>query len=271
MFCLGEADATRDDEADATRNANRRGRVNMAAALRIAFFLADDMGQWAATPYGNTEIITPTLASLAANGTVFTNAVANTPVCSASRASILTGRLPSQHGVHDWLSGGNGCGQRAINFTENELYYTDRLSQHGWGHIGLSGKYHLGNSPHSPHGFTWWRLVHQAGGGSYIEPPLVVNGSCKTLKGYVTDMIAADAIRFVRAHGRDPRWYLSVHFTSPHAPYTGAGGKANTMHPPEIVSLYDSAAFDSVPDLPFEYPHSGSNPTGLASQAELFL
>ena len=44
-------------------------------ATRILFFLADDMGQWAAQPYGNTEIITPTLSSLAANGTMFKNAV----------------------------------------------------------------------------------------------------------------------------------------------------------------------------------------------------
>ena len=128
----------------------------------------------------------------------------NTPVCSASRASILTGRLPSQHGVHDWLSGGNGCGQRPpINFSAAETFYTDRLAQHGFDHVGLSGKFHLGNSEQARHGFNWWDLVHQSGGGSYVEPPLVVNGSCVTLKGYVTDMIADDAVRFVRAHGKE--------------------------------------------------------------------
>ena len=176
----------------------------------------------------------------------------NTPVCSASRTSILTGRLPSQHGVHDWLSGGNGCGQRPINFSAAETFYTDRLAQHGFDHVGLSGKFHLGNSEQALHGFNWWDFVHQSGGGSYIEPPLVVNGSCVTLKGYVTDMIADDAVRFVRTHGKEDRWYLSVHFTAPHSPYTGADGKANTMHPPEIVALYEEAAFDSVPDLPFD-------------------
>ena len=102
-----------------------------ASALRIAFFLADDMGQWAAQPYGNSEIITPTLSSLAADGTTFTNAVCNTPVCSASRTSLLTGRMPSQHGVHDWLSNGNGCGQRVVNFSAAETFYTDRLAESG--------------------------------------------------------------------------------------------------------------------------------------------
>ena len=127
------------------------------------------------------------LSALAAEGTTFTNAVANTPVCSASRASILTGRVPSQHGVHDWLSGGNGaCADpRAINFTSTETTYTDVLAESGYGAIGLSGKYHLGNSPVPQHSFNWWEFVHALGGGSYIRPPIVANGSCVTLKGCV--------------------------------------------------------------------------------------
>ena len=220
----------------------------------ILFFLADDMGQWAAEPYGNSEIITPTLTRLSKEGTTFTNAVCNTPVCSASRASLLTGRVPSQHGVHDWLSGGNGCAQRSINFTDRETFYTDVLAEHGsFKALGLSGKYHLGKSPMARHGFNWWRFVHQSGGGSYIEPPMVVNGSCVTLKGYITDMIADDAIRFVQAHARDRApWYLGVHFTSPHAPYVGSDGTAASMHPPHIVAQYANTPFHSVPDLPFD-------------------
>jgi arylsulfatase A-like enzyme len=230
------------------------GGVDAGAALRgILFFLADDMGQWAAEPYGNNEIITPTLSRLAKEGTTFTNAVCNTPVCSASRASLLTGRVPSQHGVHDWLSGGNGCSQRAINFTSREKFYTDLLAEHGFGALGLSGKYHLGNSPVARHGFNWWHFVHQSGGGSYTHPPMVANGSCVTLTGYITDMIADDAIRFVHAHARDATpWYLAVHFTSPHAPYVGSDGKASSMHPPKIVDLYANTPFHSVPHLPFD-------------------
>ena len=103
------------------------------------------------------------------------------------------------------------------------------------------------------HGFNWWRFVHQSGGGSYIEPPMVVNGSCVTLKGYITDMIADDAIRFVQAHARDRApWYLGVHFTSPHAPYVGSDGTAASMHPPHIVAQYANTPFHSVPDLPFD-------------------
>ena len=142
----------------------------------ILLILNDDMGFSDIGCYGG-EIQTPNLDRLAANGLRYSQFY-NTARCSPSRASLLTGRVPSQHGVHDWLSGGNGCGQRAINFTDGEVFYTDRLAAHGFGALGLSGKYHLGNSPVARHGFNWWRFVHQSGGGSYTDPPIVVNGSC---------------------------------------------------------------------------------------------
>ena len=133
----------------------------------ILFFLADDMGQWAAEPYGNSEIITPTLTRLSKEGTTFTNAVCNTPVCSASRASLLTGRMPSQHGVHDWLSGGNGCAQRSVNFTDRRAFYTDAvLAEHGsFKALGLSGKYHLG--------IAQWHAMVSIGGVLFINQVVV--------------------------------------------------------------------------------------------------
>lgn len=57
----------------------------------IVFILADDMGLWAAHTYGNPEIITPNIDKLAEEGVKFTNAFCNTPVCSASRTTYLTG------------------------------------------------------------------------------------------------------------------------------------------------------------------------------------
>ena len=62
-----------------------------SSKTNIVFILADDMGVWAAGTYGNPEIHTPNIDKLAREGLKFTNAFSNTPVCSASRASILTG------------------------------------------------------------------------------------------------------------------------------------------------------------------------------------
>ncbi|MDA1191247.1 MAG: sulfatase-like hydrolase/transferase, partial [Candidatus Poribacteria bacterium] len=68
----------------------------------ILVFFTDDHAQWASPAYGNTEIIAPNMAYLAASGATMRNAFTPTPVCSPARASFFTGRLPSQHGIHDW-------------------------------------------------------------------------------------------------------------------------------------------------------------------------
>ena len=81
----------------------------------IVFILSDDQGPWAAGCYGNDEIRTPAIDRLAATGTRFDNFFVASPVCSPSRATYLTGRISSQHGVHDWIREGNvGAGAAAL-------------------------------------------------------------------------------------------------------------------------------------------------------------
>lgn len=73
----------------------------------ILFILSDDQSAWSLGCYGNQEVITPTLDSLCAQGARFDSFYCTSPVCSPARASLLTGRMPSQHGVLDWLGGGS--------------------------------------------------------------------------------------------------------------------------------------------------------------------
>ena len=74
----------------------------------VVFILTDDQGFWSLGCYGNEEIRTPNLDRLAERGVRFDNFYCVSPVCSPARASLLTGRIPSQHGIHDYLCGGNG-------------------------------------------------------------------------------------------------------------------------------------------------------------------
>ena len=78
----------------------------------ILVILSDDQGSWAMGCAGNPEIRTPNLDALAASGMRFENFFCTSPVCSPARASLLTGRIPSQHGIHDWIKEGN-VGERA--------------------------------------------------------------------------------------------------------------------------------------------------------------
>ncbi len=206
----------------------------------VLCILTDDQGVWAAGCYGNDEIRTPHIDRIANTGVRFDRFFVSTPVCSPSRATLLTGRIASQHGVHDWIRGGN-VGDGAASYLEGETAYTDVLAANGW-QCGLSGKWHLGNSTLPQHGFSHW-FTHQFGGGPYNNAPMVRDGVPVTEPGYVTNVITDDALSFIDRHAnRDEPFYLGVHYTAPHSPWTG--------HPQDIVDSYDDCPFDSCPQEP---------------------
>jgi len=213
----------------------------MSQPVNVICVLTDDQGVWAAGCYGNPEIRTPNIDRLAQTGTRFANFFVATPVCSPSRATLLTGRIPSQHGVHDWLTRPVSCGPQAVRFLEGEVAYTDILARHGWT-CGLCGKWHLGDSQIPQHGFTDW-YAHQYGGGDYNKPEMVRHGQRIVEDRYVTDLITEEAVRLLDryADGGYP-FYLSVHYTAPHSPWDG--------HPQAIVDSYDDCPFTSCPQEP---------------------
>ena len=73
----------------------------------ILFILSDDQGPWAMNCAGTPELTTPNLDRLAITGVRFENFFCASPVCSPARATILTGQMPSQHGVQDFIRAGN--------------------------------------------------------------------------------------------------------------------------------------------------------------------
>ena len=73
----------------------------------ILFILSDDQGAWAFGRGGTPELHTPNLDKIAEQGMQMNSFFCASPVCSPARASLLTGRIPSQHGVHDWIRSGN--------------------------------------------------------------------------------------------------------------------------------------------------------------------
>ncbi len=119
----------------------------------LLFILTDDQGAWAMSCAGNTEIKSPNLNRLAREGIRFDNFFCTSPVCSPARASILTGRIPSQHGVHDFLHWQSDTGPGGINrevpadrvqFLAGMPTYAEMLVDLGYDTC-LSGKWHLGD------------------------------------------------------------------------------------------------------------------------------
>lgn len=229
----------------------------------ILICMADDQGPWAMHCAGTPELITPTLDRLASEGTRFENCFCASPVCSPARASFLTGRIPSYHGIHDWLRSGNidvedgvtGRGKdRAIEYLAGLTAFTDVLARNGY-LCGFSGKWHLGASGTPQKGHTYW-CAYSLGGGSYTNYHYFDNRPELTHSTqYVTDLFTDRAVQFLDRYGRGGAPFcLSVHYTAPHSPWL------ESEQPPDVWRLYDGCAFDSLPVLP-PHPWHGWNPS----------
>lgn len=224
----------------------------------LLLILSDDQGAWALGCAGNQEIRTPNLDALAASGMQFNEFYCVSPVCSPARASIFTGRIPSAHGIQDWLRGGNlemsehpeladdpayACEKHAIRYLDGMPTFVDLLSAAGYD-CSLCGKWHMGDSLHPQHGFRRWRTIAR-GGCPYYHPDLVRDGKVEFANRYITDIITDDALGILeQSAGAAQPFYLSVHYTAPHSPWDAAN------HPAEFLHLYDGCRFDSVPDVP---------------------
>ena len=220
----------------------------------IVFILSDDQGAWAlsrATP----EIITPNLDRLIREGTYFTNFFCASPVCSPARCSIVTGRLPSAHGVHDWLRSGNVelCDlppamrpflpddRRAVDYLSGMPTCFDALRQAGY-RMGLVGKWHMGDSMRPREGFDEWTVLLR-GGCMYKHADVCVDGKPQFLNQYVTDFFSDRAVQYIDRHPKEP-FLLSLHYTAPHNPW------AHEQHRADILKMYDGCDFLSHPLQP---------------------
>lgn len=232
-----------------------------AKHTNIIVVLTDDQGYWAMGCAGNKEIRTPNLDRLAATGTRFDNFFCTSPVCSPARASILTGRIPSQHGVHDWLKAGNSTIEKErngklIEYLKGQPAYTDILAEHGYT-CGISGKWHLGDAHHSQKSFRYWN-VHAVGGGNYYGAPMIRNGKLYNEPGYVTDVITDNALQFLdRYADKKEPFYLSLHYTAPHSPWS------RDQHPEKFYNdYYMNCPFKSIPCEPIHPNQVPNAPVG---------
>ena len=241
----------------------------MAKQPNIVMAMADDMGYWAMGCAGNRDIRTPNLDQLAREGMDFPDYFCTSPVCSPARASVLCGKMPSQHGVHDWISRGHInyeevspalrkmhqdpnasweyvwsreqlAGDKAIRYLEGFRTYTDILAEHGYV-CGLAGKWHLGDAGQPQKGFSYWEPIAM-GGDNYYYPVVYRDGHLRDT--YITNHITGKALDFLAQREKDRPFYLSVHYTAPHAPWE------RNQHPEEYYALYEDCAFTGTPDVP---------------------
>ena len=211
----------------------------------VLFVLSDDQGPWALGAAGNDEIITPNLDRLADAGVYMRSFFCVSPVCSPARASLLTGRIPSAHGVQDALHGGMS-GPGAVQFLAGQLLYTDLLANAGYA-CGLIGKWHLGDSGAPPKSISYWYTLRDH--TSLYRDVVMVRADADGVReaptsGYSTEVFTDAAVAYLDDQSGDDRpFHLSVHYTAPHSPWLN-------VHPVEYLRLYEPADFGSCPQSP---------------------
>ena len=217
------------------------GQQDTGRRPNIVFLISDDQGCWSLGCSGNREIRTPNIDRLAAQGMRFDSFFCASPVCSPARASLLTGCIPSQHGIHDWLRDDDER-EANIEYLAGQYSYTKALQAAGYT-CALSGKWHMGRSAQPQQGFDHW-YCHKSGGGPYYGAPMYRDGVLYREEHYVTNAITDDALAFLDSRrGEKQPFYLHVGYTAPHAPWLH-------NHPREYTDLYRDCPFASVPHLP---------------------
>ncbi|GMW00265.1 MAG: hypothetical protein AMXMBFR84_14030 [Candidatus Hydrogenedentota bacterium] len=190
----------------------------------VLLIIADDMGYGDLACHGNPYISTPHLDQLRQESTRFKRFYVS-PVCSPTRASLMTGRYNFRTGAVDTFMG------RSTMFPD-EVTLAEIMREAGYA-TGLFGKWHLGDTfPSRPSDSGFQEVLCHMGGGigqpsdppgnGYFDPILQHNGEFVPVQGYCTDIFANATIEFMKVN-RDRPFFAYLSTNAPHGPLEIAG------------------------------------------------
>ncbi len=164
----------------------------------------------------------------------------------------MSGLIPSQHGVQDWLVPVDSFGPKSTRYLENRLTWSDVLARNGYT-LGMAGKWHMGHDDTAQAGFSYWATV-PGGGGTYRDPVFVKNGKTIPMQGFKTDLVGDCALEFLdsQKNSKSP-FALYMPFYAPHTPLD--------YQPEQYRRPYADSKFSCFPDLP---RHPWQNPGLMA-------
>lgn len=177
----------------------------------MVLIMADDQGWGDLSIHGNTNLSTPHIDSLGQDGAIFDRFYVG-PVCSPTRAELLTGRYYPRGGVH-----GTSAGSERLNLDERTIAETFQAAGYA---TGAFGKWHNGSQPpYHPNyrGFDEYYGIPSGHWGHYYDYFVDHNGEITRGKGYLTDDFTNHAISFIDQNKERP-FFVYVPYNTPHSP-----------------------------------------------------
>jgi len=198
-----------------------KSQQSKAEKPNIIIILADDLG-WGDVGFHGSEIMTPNLDKLAGEGVIL-NHFYTAPVCSPTRAGLMTGRYPNRFGLRETVV--PPWSEFGVDLDEKSL--PAYLKAAGYDHRVALGKWHLGHAKKEflplERGFTHF-YGHYNGAIDYFthirEGELDWHNDWETSrdKGYSTDLISDEAVRNIKEFSKDSPFFMYVAYNAPHGP-----------------------------------------------------
>lgn len=213
----------------------------------ILFILSDNQHAGLLGTYGNPDIKTPNIDQLASEGVKFTNAFAVNGMCSPTRATLMTGLMPSQHGLHDWLNDEEMkdlpkdwsavAEFRSVPYTLKENGYT----------TAMIGKWHLGQPWEASLGFDHWMTFSSGHTLNFWKNTIVENGKVSDIEGkHMVDYFGDKAVEYIKEYKGDKPFFLQVSFDGPYMDPPTNMGPAKNRH----YEFYKNQSLNSFPSEP---------------------
>jgi arylsulfatase A-like enzyme len=218
-----------------------------AARPNIVLILSDNQSAASMASYGNRDVRTPHIDRLSQRGVRFTHAYAASGMCSPTRATLLTGLMPSQHGLHNALSD-EWVDRLEPGWSAVAEFRTvpATLAQHGY-QTAMIGKWHVGDPKRASSGFEHWVALAYGHTRDFWNNRLVENGEPVEVEGrHIVDVLAEKAAAYLAGVDRSRPFFLQLGLDGPYALAPTNSGPARNRH----YARYVGRRFESMPREP---------------------